>query len=225
QRVGQNARHLRQDVGAGERPDMIDRDMPGIAEGGAARRRLRVEERDAVPLALQRAGTADANDAGANDGDVPGHRHHAPVSELVVASRRRSNPPSPPRPCRLTELSTTKGTKDSKGAGGRAAPEAIGQHSRMLLSPVGHSASRERNLVPLVALVVNNPFYPSHHLKAVTEGVALVDEDRVDAVHARPAGDARPDGGDAAHLRRRLDAALEEAADDAFMDELVAESE
>src|SRR6185437_12005668 len=59
----------------------------------------------------------------------------------------------------------------------------------------------------------------------MAEGIALVDEDRVDAVHARPAGDARPDGGDAAHFRRRLDAALKEAADDALMDELVAEGE
>src|SRR6267154_3284981 len=65
----------------------------------------------------------------------------------------------------------------------------------------------------------------SNHLEAVAEGVALVDENGVDAVLARPAGDARADGGDAADLRRALDAALEEAADDALMDEIVAHLE
>src|SRR6266436_8737384 len=65
----------------------------------------------------------------------------------------------------------------------------------------------------------------SNHLEAVAERVALVDEDGVDAVLARPAGDARADGGDAADFRCALDPALEEAADDALMDEIVAHLE
>src|ERR1700730_11758929 len=62
----------------------------------------------------------------------------------------------------------------------------------------------------------------SEDLEAVAEGVALVDEDRVDPVHPRPAGDAGPDRGDAADFGRALDAALEKAADDAFVHEIVA---
>src|SRR5258708_36296185 len=65
----------------------------------------------------------------------------------------------------------------------------------------------------------------SHHLKSVAEGIALVDEDGVDAVLPRPAGEAGANGGDAADLRRALDATLEEAADDALVHEFLADAQ
>src|ERR1700722_2549063 len=65
----------------------------------------------------------------------------------------------------------------------------------------------------------------SDQLEAVAEGIALVDEDRVDAVLARPAGDTRLDRLHAAHLGRALDPPLEEAADEALMDEIVTDLE
>src|SRR5258708_31007783 len=63
----------------------------------------------------------------------------------------------------------------------------------------------------------------SNHLKSVAEGIALVDEDGVDAVLPRPAGEAGANGGDAADLRPALDATLEEAADDALLHEFLAD--
>src|SRR6185437_1096250 len=62
----------------------------------------------------------------------------------------------------------------------------------------------------------------SHHLKPVLERVAGIDEDRVVAVHPRPAGDARADRVVIADRGRGFDPALEQAADDALMHELIA---
>src|ERR1700730_17997987 len=63
----------------------------------------------------------------------------------------------------------------------------------------------------------------SRHLKSVGEGIALVDENGVDAVLARPAGDRRHDGVVVADPRRGLDPTIEQRADDALMHELVAD--
>src|SRR3984893_773336 len=65
----------------------------------------------------------------------------------------------------------------------------------------------------------------SRHLKSVGEGIALVDEDGVDAVLARPAGNRRHDGVVVAAPRRSFDPAVEQRADDALMHELVADLE
>jgi hypothetical protein len=54
-----------------------------------------------------------------------------------------------------------------------------------------------------------------------SEGIARVDEDRVVAVHPRPAGEARPDSGAVANDGLALHPPLEQAADDAFMDEVI----
>jgi hypothetical protein len=56
---------------------VIDGDVPGIAERGAAARRLGVEDGDAMPLPLQHARAADADHAGADDGDGAGFSHEA----------------------------------------------------------------------------------------------------------------------------------------------------
>ena len=50
----------------------------------------------------------------------------------------------------------------------------------------------------------------SNHLEAMPERIALIDKDGVDAVDAGPAGDARPDGGDAAQFGRAFDPPLQE---------------
>src|SRR5690606_7861438 len=63
----------------------------------------------------------------------------------------------------------------------------------------------------------------SNELESVREGVPFVDEDGVEAVHARPAGDRRLDRVAAAESGGRFDAALEKAADDALVDERVAD--
>lgn len=57
------------------------------------------------------------------------------------------------------------------------------------------------------------------------EGVARVDEDGVDPGQAGPAGNARADGGEWPYRGRRFHAAVEEAADDAFMHEIIAHIE
>src|SRR3954447_20407809 len=63
------------------------------------------------------------------------------------------------------------------------------------------------------------PVAPSGDLEAAPIGVAVVDEDRVVAGGPGPAGDRGDDGGLAAEAGRRLDSALELAADDALVDE------
>src|SRR5262249_20728176 len=65
----------------------------------------------------------------------------------------------------------------------------------------------------------------SGKLEAAGKRVAAVDEDRVDAVEPRPAGDARHDRAAIADLGRRLDASFEQGADDALMDEILADRE
>jgi hypothetical protein len=57
----------------------------------------------------------------------------------------------------------------------------------------------------------------------VPERVAVVDEDRVDAGLARPAGHRGRDRGLAGHRRRRLDPPAEQRADERFVDERVAD--
>src|SRR5689334_6247124 len=83
---------------------------------------------------------------------------------------------------------------------------------------------------PMTAMVRAMGCWPasgrtSDHLEAVAERIALIDEDRVDPVLPRPAGDARADRRVVADLRGALDAALEEAADDAFVHEIVADAQ
>src|SRR6476469_225549 len=63
------------------------------------------------------------------------------------------------------------------------------------------------------------------HLEPLREGVAVVDEDRVDAVLARPARDRGHDGVVVADPGRRLDPAVEQRADDALVHEVVADLE
>ena len=65
----------------------------------------------------------------------------------------------------------------------------------------------------------------SHHLESVRVGIAVVDEDGVVAGHPGPAGNRGHDGRPVADLGARLDTAVEQAADDAFMDEFVAHLE
>src|SRR3982074_1229988 len=63
----------------------------------------------------------------------------------------------------------------------------------------------------------------SSRLEPMRERIALVDEDGVDAVLARPAGDRRHDGVVVADPRCSFDPAVEQRADDALMHELVAD--
>src|SRR4029453_19430500 len=66
---------------------------------------------------------------------------------------------------------------------------------------------------------------PLHHLEAVLIGVAVVDEDGVVAGDARPALDRGDDGVVVADAGALLDAAVEQAADDALVDEFVVDLE
>src|SRR5690348_11657593 len=62
-------------------------------------------------------------------------------------------------------------------------------------------------------------------LKPAPQRVAGVDENRVEGVEPRPAGDARHDRSPAADLRRGLDPPVEQGADDALVDEFAADRE
>src|SRR3546814_11534420 len=62
-----------------------------------------------------------------------------------------------------------------------------------------------------------------HQLEPMLVGVAVVDEDGVEAGDAGPAFDAGDDRREVADLGLGLDAAVEQAADDALMDEIVAD--
>src|SRR3546814_13237076 len=67
--------------------------------------------------------------------------------------------------------------------------------------------------------------YRLYKLEPVFVRVAVVDEDRVEAGDAGPAFDAGDDRRVVADLRFGLDAAVEQAADDALMHEIVADAE
>src|SRR4051794_39495775 len=63
----------------------------------------------------------------------------------------------------------------------------------------------------------------SYHLEPAPVRIALVDEDRVQPGHPRPAGDRGDDRWHSRQLGRRFHPALELAADNALMDEHLAD--
>src|SRR5262249_61408401 len=93
-------------------------------------------------------------------------------------------------------------------------------------SPAAASAHRCRRRRPPTDSLGPRAGHPAVlNLKPVSEGVALVDEDGVDAVLARPAGDRGHDGVVIADAAPRFDPAVEQRADDALVHELLADLE
>jgi hypothetical protein len=70
QRVQQPAGHVLPDAGQGHRRDAVGRDRAGVAEAGHRARIFRIDQGGAIAFALEKGGGADADDAGADDGDM-----------------------------------------------------------------------------------------------------------------------------------------------------------
>ena len=72
ERIEQHARHLPEDAGRGHRHGDVGRDHRGVAEGRAFPRTLTIDQSDGKSFAPKAERDADANDAGADHGDVHG---------------------------------------------------------------------------------------------------------------------------------------------------------
>ena len=89
-RVHQHGWQALEDRQIGNREDLLGGQVPGVAIGGAVAGGLTIDQQYPLPLAGQLQGAGDADDAGADHGDVGIGIAHEP-SRLPSSSRRRSS--------------------------------------------------------------------------------------------------------------------------------------